>query len=154
MQSYCAVAPCICILSHSSLFNLALTLHCATGAYLRHTVVGGTPQPLHNCVSAGSLRSGTPPRGFPSGAAPAPPPEAETMTGGEHFRHPGGGGSRAKPGISPTWASATCPEREHAPKIATPEAVAGRLLPIAKLQAMMLAHTRTTQRYLRRRRRR
>ena len=70
MQSYCAVAPCICILSHSSLFNLALTLHCATGAYLRHTVVGGTPQPLHNCVSAGSLQSGTPPRGFPSGAAP------------------------------------------------------------------------------------
>ncbi|MDD6850832.1 MAG: hypothetical protein PUD64_01225 [Bacteroidales bacterium] len=36
------------------------------------------------------------------------------MTGGGHFRHPGGGGSRAKPGISPTWASATCPEqREH-----------------------------------------
>ena len=66
------------------------------------------------------------------------------MTGGGHFRHPGGGGSRAKPGISPTWASATCPEREHAPKIATPEVVAGRPLPIAKLQAMMLAHTRTT----------
>ena len=66
------------------------------------------------------------------------------MTRGGHFRHPGGGGSRAKPGISPTWASATCPEREHAPKIATPEAVAGRPLPIAKLQAMMLAHTRTT----------
>ena len=39
---------------------------------------------------------------------------------------PAGGGSRAKPGISPTWASATCPEREHAPKIATPEVVAGR----------------------------
>ena len=67
------------------------------------------------------------------------------MTGGEHFRHPGGGGSRAKPGISPTWASATCPEREHAPKIATPEAVAGRLLPIAKLQAMMLARTCATR---------
>ena len=65
------------------------------------------------------------------------------MTKGGHFRHPGGGGSRAKPGISPTWASATCPERDHAPKIATPEVVAGRLLPIAKLQAMMLAHTRT-----------
>ena len=64
------------------------------------------------------------------------------MTRGGHFRHPGGGGSRAKPGISPTWASATCPEREHAPKIATPEVVAGRPLPIAKLQAMMLAHTR------------
>ena len=108
VQSYCAVAPCICILSHSSLFNLALTLHCATGAYLRHAVVGGTPQPLHNCVSAGSLRSGTPPRGFPSGAAPAPPPEAETMTGGEHFSHPGGGGSRAKPRISPRGVVATC----------------------------------------------
>ena len=108
MQSYCAVAPCICILSHSPLFNLALTLHCATGAYLRHTVVGGTPQPLHNCVSAGLLQSGTPPRGFPSGAAPAPPPEAETMTGGEHFRHPGGGGSRAKPRISPRGVVATC----------------------------------------------
>ena len=67
------------------------------------------------------------------------------MTRGGHFRHPGGGGSRAKPGISPTWASATCPEREHAPKIATPEVVAGRLLPIAKLQAMMLARTRTTR---------
>ncbi|MDD6852654.1 MAG: hypothetical protein PUD64_10650, partial [Bacteroidales bacterium] len=79
-------------------------------------------------------------------AAPTPPPSVETMTRGGHFRHPGGGGSRAKPGISPTWASATCPEREHAPKIATPEAVAGCLLPIAKLQAMMLAHTRTTQR--------
>ena len=66
------------------------------------------------------------------------------MTKGEVIRHPGGGGCRAKPGISPTWASVTCPEREHAPKIATPEVVAGRLLPIAMLQAMMLAHTRTT----------
>ncbi|MDY2931541.1 MAG: hypothetical protein SOT90_05465, partial [Muribaculaceae bacterium] len=50
-----------------------------------------------------------------------PSAKVETMTRGGHFRHPGGGGSRAKPGISPTWASATCPEREHAPKIATPE---------------------------------
>ena len=32
---------------------------------------------------------------------------------------PVGGGCRAKPGISSTWASATCPEREHASKIAT-----------------------------------
>ena len=70
LQSYSAVAPCICIPRHSPLFNHALTLYCATGAYLRHAVGGGIPQPLHNCVSAG-LRSGTPPRGFPSGAAPA-----------------------------------------------------------------------------------
>ena len=70
LQSYCAVAPCICIPRHFPLFNPALTLYCATGAYLRHAVGGGIPQPLHNCVSAG-LRSGTPPRGFPFGAEPA-----------------------------------------------------------------------------------
>ena len=32
---------------------------------------------------------------LPARAAFASPPAAETMTGGEHFRHPGGGGSRA-----------------------------------------------------------
>ena len=55
---------------HNLLFNLALTHPGATGAYLRHAVVRAISQPLHNCVSAG-LRSGTPLRGFPSGAASA-----------------------------------------------------------------------------------
>ena len=55
---------------HYLLFNLALTHPGATGAYLRHAVVGAISNPLHNCVSAG-LRSGTPLRGFPPGAASA-----------------------------------------------------------------------------------
>ena len=127
LQSYSAIAPCICILSHSSLFNLALTLHCATGAYLRHAVVGGTPQ-LRKCrvvtirhaiswlsvwrtILPQTSTATHPGRSAPSAAdcaAPAPPPEAETMTGGEHFRHPGGGGSCAKPRISPRGVVATC----------------------------------------------
>ena len=45
---------------------------------------------------------------LPTCAASASPPAAETMTGGEHFRHPGGGGSRAKPRISPRGVVATC----------------------------------------------
>ena len=63
-QSYSPSARRIRISYQFPLFNHTLTRPDATGAYLRHAVVGGTSQPLHNCVSAG-LRSGTPPRGFP-----------------------------------------------------------------------------------------
>ena len=45
---------------------------------------------------------------LPTCAASASPPAAETMTGGEHFRHTGGGGSRAKPRIPPRGVVATC----------------------------------------------
>ena len=37
------------------------------------------------------------------------------MTGGEHFRHPGGGGSCAKPRISPRGVVATCGAHQIAP---------------------------------------
>ena len=90
-QSYDAIASCICIPLHFPLFNPALTLYCATGAYLRHTVVGGTPQ-LRKCRVV-TFRHAT--SWLSVWRSARPPPEAETMTGGEHFRHLGGGGSRA-----------------------------------------------------------
>lgn len=71
-QSYNPIAGGDRISLHFPLFNLALTYRGATGAYLRHAVVGGISQPLHNCVGAGSLWTGTPPRGFPSGGAKPP----------------------------------------------------------------------------------
>ena len=67
------------------------------------------------------------------------------MTGGGHFRHPGRQWLPCETGYFADLGVGDMPGREHAPKIATPEAVAGRPLPIAKLQAMMLAHTRTTR---------
>ena len=68
------------------------------------------------------------------------------MTGGGHFRHPGRRWLLCETGYFADLGVGDMPGREHAPKIATPEAVAGRPLPIAKLQAMMLAHTRTRHR--------
>ena len=63
---------------------------------------------------------------LPTCAASASPPAAETMTGGEHFRHPGGGGSRAKPRISPRGVVATCGACQIAPvHNRTPEVVRG-----------------------------
>ena len=67
-QSYSPSTGRIRISLHFPLFNHTLTRLATTGAYLRHAVVGGTSQSLHNCVSAG-LRSGTPHLWLSAGAA-------------------------------------------------------------------------------------
>ena len=67
------------------------------------------------------------------------------MTGGGHFRHPGRRWLPCETGYFADLGVGDMPGREDTPKIATPEAVAGRLLPIAKLQAMMLARTCATR---------
>ena len=102
-QRYNHIAGGNGISPHNLLFNLALTHPGATGAYLRHAVVGAISQPpaqLRKCrvtirhatswLSVGrslrtpALRSRAPHRPSP-GAASA---TMETITGGGHFCYP------------------------------------------------------------------
>ena len=67
------------------------------------------------------------------------------MTKGVHFRHPGRRWLPCETGYFADLGVGDMPGARARPKIATPEVVAGRLLPIAKLQAMMLARTCATR---------
>ena len=78
---------------------------------------------------------------LPTCAASASPPAAETMTGGEHFLHPGGGGSRAKPRISPRVGEATCGACQIAPvHNRTPEVVRGCATAVVRCVSSCVPH--------------
>ena len=90
------------------------------------------------------VRSKNPQSLSPAQRSVRPSAAAETMTGGGHFRHPGRRWLPCVAGYFADLGVCDMPGARARPQNRHPGGVAGRLLPIAKLQAMMLARTRAT----------